>query len=102
VSESPTHLPHACPQIVAAIADSRVPLTYLPRVREYGLDLEGGVAIQEIYFCPFCGTKLPGSLRDAWFERLDELALEPEAPQLPIELQSDAWWRDAREFEPRP
>lgn len=36
-------------------------------------------------YCPFCGQRLPESLRDAWFDRLDELGLEPEDDEIPAE-----------------
>lgn len=97
MTEPSPQLPHACPDMVRAIEDSRVPLKYLPRFREYGISREGGVAIQRIYFCPFCGTKLPESLREAFFDRLDALGMEIEDPALPDELRSDAWWRDGSE-----
>lgn len=96
MSEPVHQLPHGCPQMIAAVADPRVPLRYLPRFREYGLAIEGGSTIQEIHFCPFCGAKLPASLRDAFFENLEAMEMEPENPALPAELRSDAWWR-ARE-----
>lgn len=86
-------LPHACTDIITMIADPHVPLVYLFRFREYGIQLDGGSAIQEIVFCPFCGQELPGSLRDAFFDRLDDLGLEPEDPSIPSDMQSDAWWR---------
>lgn len=47
---------------------------------------KGGVAIQEIYYCPFCGAKLPGSVRDAFFDELEALDLEIEDPALPDEF----------------
>ncbi len=38
---------------------------YSPKFREYGLIVhDGGTAVHRIRFCPWCGTKLPESLRD--------------------------------------
>jgi hypothetical protein len=34
--------------------------------------------IQTIEYCPWCGARLPSSLRDEYFERLEQLGLEPE------------------------
>jgi len=79
--------------MTVAIADPRVPLVYLPRFREYGLRVAGTSAIDEIHFCPFCGMRLPGSLRDAFFDELEALDLEPEDPALPDRFHSDAWWK---------
>jgi hypothetical protein len=76
------------------VADQDVPVVYNRRFREYGIKiLDGGTAVQLITFCPWCGSKLPDSLRDAWFQRLDELKLEPGEAQLPEEMKTDAWWK---------
>jgi hypothetical protein len=73
---------------------SEVAITYNARFREYGIKiLDGGTAVQRIAFCPWCGTKLPASLRQAWFDRLQSLGLEPEDTNVPTEMKSDAWWR---------
>ena len=38
---------------------------YSPRYREYGIIIhDGGSSFVRIAFCPWCGAKLPGSLRD--------------------------------------
>jgi hypothetical protein len=76
-----------------AVTDPRVAVTYLPRFREYGLLVDGGPGLQLIAHCPWCGDKLPDSLRDEFFERLEELGLEPDDPDLPLDFRSDAWWR---------
>jgi hypothetical protein len=78
--------------MATAIEDSRVPLVYLPRFREFGLAVDADV-IQTIEHCPWCGVRLPDSLRDRYFERLEQLGLGPESSELPLDLRSDAWWR---------
>ena len=73
---------------------SDVPVIYNAKFREYGIHvLNGGSIVQLIAFCPWCGNKLPDSLRDSWFQRLDELKLEPFDPAIPVEMKSDAWWK---------
>jgi len=75
------------------LQDENMPLVYNGRVREYAIRiLDGGTAVQIITFCPWCGNRLPGSLRDQWFERLRALNLEPEDPNIPEEMKSAAWW----------
>jgi hypothetical protein len=49
-----------------------------------------------IEFCPFCGAKLPDSLRGQWCDRLDQPGLEPDTPELPLDMRSGAWWRRTR------
>jgi hypothetical protein len=56
--------------------------------------MDGGSSVPLARFCPWCGTKLPDSLRDRWFDRLDELGLEPEDEAVPKEMMSDQWWRE--------
>lgn len=53
-------------------------------------------AIQEIYFCPFCGKKFPGSLRELWFEELRSLGHEnpSDDDSIPEAYKSDKWWKE--------
>ena len=86
-------LPHDCAGMTAAMRDPRVPISYLPKFREFGIEIDDGRVVQVIEFCPWCGHELPTSLRDAYFDELDRLGLEPESSGLPLDLRSDAWWR---------
>jgi hypothetical protein len=88
-------LPHTCELIAMAISEPRMPVDYIAKYREYCIDLDGGPVTQVIEYCPFCGAQLPASLRDEWFDRLDELGLEPDSPDIPDEMRDDRWWRDA-------
>jgi hypothetical protein len=76
-----------------ALEDSRVPLEYLPKYREYGLLVAGGSAVQIIEHCPWCGLSLPPSLRDEFFDRLDAMGLAPGDAEVPADFASDAWWK---------
>jgi hypothetical protein len=77
-----------------AIDDANSYVVYWPKFREYGIELRGHDAIDEIEYCPWCGVKLPGSLRDEYFQHLEELKIEPGDRNLPIQFLGDAWWRD--------
>jgi hypothetical protein len=80
-----------------ALADQDTPLFYNDKFREYSITIQdGGSSVMMIGFCPFDGAKLPDSLRDEWFDRLDQLGLEPESPDLPLDMRSGTWWRRAR------
>lgn len=77
-----------------AISAGETCLVYNPKFREYGLSvLDGGTSYILITFCPWCGTKLPQPLRDEWFDRLERMGLEPNDPQIPEDMQTDAWWK---------
>lgn len=40
-------------------------VTFLPQFREYGLLIhDGGSSFCRIWFCPWCGARLPESLRE--------------------------------------
>lgn len=85
--------PGACERLINALENSDVPLRYTPWLREYGiLFLDDRVSVLLIEYCPFCGEKLPDSLRNEWFDRLDELGLEPDDDDVPFAMRSDRWW----------
>lgn len=71
-------------------------LTYIPKFREYGIEYREsfGGGRQVIKHCPWCGKRLPDSLRTIWFEELDQLGLDPD-DDLPDSLLTEAWWRAA-------
>ncbi len=89
---------HCCQEMQMHVEAGELHLSYDSRFREYGIDYrhEFGVSVQRIANCPWCGTALPVSLRDAWFAELDRLGLEPE-DDLPASLLSDAWWRNSKQ-----
>ncbi|GAA3293073.1 hypothetical protein Dvina_43700 [Dactylosporangium vinaceum] len=85
--------------------DPDVVVVYMPRFDEYGLPIrDGGTSMVVIGYCPWCGARLPESRRDAWFDEMDRLGLDPWEDELPEEFQTDAWWHKgeadgaAREF----
>ena len=74
---------------------------YAPRFREYGLIIhDGGTASSRIRFCPWCGTRLPESLRDEWFAEMERRGINPWESEVPEEFRSAAWW-EQRQAEPR-
>lgn len=62
---------------------------------EYSLILhDGGESTFSIQFCPWCGTKLPESKRDLWFDILEGLGFdEPSTQDIPKEFTTDKWYR---------
>ena len=86
---------HHCERMDYAVAEERLPVWFNARFREWGIKYVDGVSSYELLFCPWDGEELPGSLRDAWFERLDRLGMEPEDPRVPEAMRSDRWWREA-------
>jgi len=71
-------------------------ISYSDKFREYGLIVhDGGSSSIAIGFCPWCGTKLPGSLRGRWFEELAALGFtDPWGQDIPEAFRSGAWHRE--------
>jgi hypothetical protein len=83
-----------CEQMSYAVNAPEVPVIYIPKFREFGIQiLDGGSGFLEIIFCPWCGQKLPGSLRAAWFEKLEELGIDPIEANIPPEFTDARWYR---------
>lgn len=69
---------------------------YLAKFDEYSLIIhDGGSSSVGIEYCPWCGTKLPESKRDLWFDRLEELGYDDFYEQdIPKEFHTGEWYRD--------
>ena len=91
---------HVCDQHPdpADCADALV--SYSARFDEYGIWIRDGEDASatlslRILFCPWCGTRLPDSRRDEWFDKLQ--ALGHPSPlfddSIPPEFKTDAWYR---------
>ncbi len=66
---------------------------YEPRFQEYGMIIhDGGTASCRIRFCPWCGARLPDSLRNKWFEEMQRRGIDPAEGEVPEEFRSAAWW----------
>jgi len=85
---------HCCENMNTFITEGEVDIVYIPKFREYGISyLDGGTSIQTIIFCPWCGVRLPESLRNKWYDIIfDELELEPDDPNIPAEYLTDKWY----------
>ncbi|MEV0305750.1 hypothetical protein AB0I13_32730 [Streptomyces prasinus] len=87
--------PFACPD---ALVD------FSPRFQEYGLIIhDGGTSSITIDFCPWCGRRLPESLRDRWFDELERRGIDPWGDEVPAEFQDGRWLVSLRqELRPDP
>ncbi len=66
---------------------------YSEKYDEYGLIIhDGGPSYIPIFFCPFCGQKLPLSQRERWFDAVEALGIDPHDDEaLPEKYKSSAW-----------
>jgi len=76
------------------VNDDAVPINFNERFREFGILIRGSdSAEQGIDYCPWCGAKLPESLRDRWFEELESMGLkEPSRETAPEEFLTSEWY----------
>lgn len=74
------------------IQDSKS-IIYSEAVDEYGINIaEDHVSMILIEYCPWCGSKLPDSKRDAWFETLEAMGYDrPFDQHIPCEFKSAKW-----------
>jgi hypothetical protein len=62
-----------------------------PVFNEYGLICQPSAEILQIHHCPFCGSRLPESRREKWFERLEKEDWKTWGDPIPSELLSHDW-----------
>ena len=67
---------------------------YSARFDEYGLIThDRGESYRVIQHCPWCGTRLPESRRDEWFNALAALGFDnPSEQSVPEKFLSEAWY----------
>ena len=84
---------HCCDEMVEAMADQESGVVYVPKFREYGLRIsDGGSSYRLIRICPWCGAKLPSSLRSDWFDALERMSIDAsDEKAIPEEYQDDTW-----------
>jgi hypothetical protein len=87
------NLPHSCAQMEYAVESEEIPVDYNPKFREYGIRvLDGGSSVIQLTFCPWCGQRLPDSLRMLWFEELEKRGIDPIEDDVPPEFSDDRWY----------
>jgi len=87
---------HCCSLMDNFLNDPRIPMYYSPRMREYYIPLKNHSAAQCIFYCPWCGIKLPKDLRDEYFDILEnEYDIEDfdNDEEIPNEFKTNAWWK---------
>jgi len=55
-----------------------------------------GYKATRIRYCPWCGSELSTSKREAWYQRLYALGFEdPGEQHIPEDFETDKWWRSS-------
>jgi len=92
-------LSSCCGALNYQVNDIHCPVKYNKKWREYSIQDISSTSISLMLFCPNCGTRLPSSLRDDWFDILEqEYALESpmdiDKKNVPKEFLTDKWWKN--------
>ena len=70
-------------------------IRYIPCFREYGIKTEQSEdMILLMSYCPWCGQKLPHSLRDECAEELGKIGFDLFDDNIPERFKTDQWWRE--------
>jgi hypothetical protein len=90
------NLDHQCEQHPNPFDCADSLIYYSPRYDEYGIIIhDGGSSYMAIDYCPWCGSRLPESKRDLWFERLGSLGYDnPTEQDIPKEYLTGAWYSE--------
>ena len=84
-----------CDEMLLALDSEEIPIVYVPKFREHGVRvLDGGPSFIRLSFCPWCGQKLPDSLREPWFKKLESLGIDPGKDTVPAEFTDERWYSD--------
>lgn len=90
---------HCCEEMFMMVEEEKS-IVYLPQYREYGVPiLDGGSSILVMNFCPWCGRKLPASLREEFYAileaaNIDYCGMSDNDDRLPEAMRSSRWWEE--------
>jgi hypothetical protein len=89
---------YCCGALQYEAEDKYCPVEYSPKWREYTIRDFSSTSKSLMLFCPNCGTRLPTSLRDKWFDILEqeyglEDPLHDDKNKIAKEFWTDEWWK---------
>ena len=90
-----------CETLVLNLKEKRTYIGYNEVFREIYLNRsDTRSVITVIFFCPWCGSKLPNSLRDKFFDTLEkeynietDIGEYKERKDIPAEFKGGEWWK---------
>ncbi len=73
-------------------------ISYIEKFDEYGIPVsDGGSSHIIISNCPWCGSRLPDSKRERWFDEIEQLGFEdPDDEKIPEKYTTSAWFLDSQ------
>lgn len=97
-----TEMPlYCCGALDYQIQNGYCPIRYNKKFREYSIKDSRSTSISIMFFCPNCATEFPSSLREQWFDILEqEYGLEDplydDKSKVPKEFMTDEWWKNRK------
>jgi hypothetical protein len=91
-NERPVAPQVCCEEMGKALEHPEHQMYYSAAYEEYGLCLTSGYEYSVIAHCPWCGSRLPNSKRDEWFDELEAQGLDPWGAPVPDEYLGPEWW----------
>ena len=91
---SNTNSTHCCERMDFFLEEEKVAIYYDLCCRKYYIRLYTSNGLQGIFYCPWCGQKLPQDLHDLYYATLDEMGYEPHDENIPEKYKTDEWWRE--------
>ena len=84
---------HRCPHMERAVESPEFPIIETRKFREIGITLlDGGDSNVLLAFCPWCGSRLPDSSRNQWFDELERKNVDPYGADIPNEFLTSEWY----------
>ncbi len=71
----------------------KVEIGYCEKTREFTIRCTDGQSGIVLKYCPWSGKQFPPSLRDSYFDILEEMGLDAWEDEIPKEFQSGEWWK---------
>ena len=88
---------YCCDTMKFAVNSVEVPLNIIEKFGEYGISIQdGGSSRLTLNFCPWCGTKLPKSERDRWFDELEAAGIDPHVDEIPAIYLDGTWLKSKK------
>ncbi len=100
---------HCCSKMEGTVEEKNHSVSYEDYTRTYHVNVgqsfinedTGEVevsVVDRITYCPWCGKKLPKSLRSEWYDEIENLGIElpldnEKIKKLPKEYQTEEWWK---------
>jgi hypothetical protein len=96
--EKVMRLSYCCGALNYQEEDKYCPVKYSKKWREYSIQDFSSTSKSLMRFCPNCGTRLPSSLRDVWFDILEQEyglndPMDEDKKKIPKEFLTDEWWK---------